>query len=285
MAKKKTAQPNRNRGAIQANPGTSYKELMQMLNVLGFVKIRQKGSHQIFMSPTGRKISLPAKKKKSELMSPHYEKQIGAAMMNPMDPMVGVAFILDAMMSTGGSCANYLVKEHIKIYKDLERDGLVKITLIDGPSIIKYEDGPLEVYTICADITPKGRRLHKKLRERGALDDPMMEQVFDLLEKSDKKKVKNPSMSLRQDMAEAEREARDRNPSKKRKSKAPTAAELKSECRRLWEHYCERPNKTRLKDVLKHCEKMAESSAKSVKEERARCMRSARREMKKLGMK
>jgi len=264
MAKKKTAQPNRNRGAIQANPGTSYKELMQMLNVLGFIKIRQKGSHQIFMSPTGRKVSIPAKKKKSEIM---------------------VAFILDAMMSTGGSCANYLVKEHIKIYKDLERDGLVKITLIDGPSIIKYEDGPLEVYTICADITPKGRRLHKKLRERGALDDPMMEQVFDLLEKSDKKKVKNPSMSLRQDMAEAEREARDRNPSKKRKSKAPTAAELKSECRRLWEHYCERPNKTRLKDVLKHCEKMAESSAKSVKEERARCMRSARREMKKLGMK
>jgi len=36
---------------------------------------------------------------------------------------------------------------------------------------------------------------------------------------------------------------------------------------------------------MKHCEKMAESTAKSVKEERARCMRSARREMKKLGMK
>ena len=67
--------------------------------------------------------------------------------------------------------------------------------------------------------------------------------------------------------------------------KAPTAAALKSECRRLWEHYCERPNKTRLRAVIKHCDLMAESSAKSVKEERARCMRSARREMKKLGMK
>jgi len=70
-----------------------------------------------------------------------------------------------------------------------------------------------------------------------------------------------------------------------RKPKAGSAAELKSECRRLWEHYCERPNKTRLKAVMKHCEKMAESTAKSVKEERQRCMRSARREMKKLGMK
>jgi len=70
-----------------------------------------------------------------------------------------------------------------------------------------------------------------------------------------------------------------------RKPKAGSAAGLVKDCRRLWEHYCERPNKTRLKAVLKHCEKMAESSAKSVKEERARCMRSARREMKKLGMK
>jgi hypothetical protein len=79
------------------------------------------------------------------------------------------------------------------------------------------------------------------------------------------------------------RRRRKTNPS--RKTKSPTASDLKKECRRLWEHYCERPNKTRLRAVMKHCELMAESSAKSVKEERARCMRSVRREMKKLGMK
>jgi hypothetical protein len=75
------------------------------------------------------------------------------------------------------------------------------------------------------------------------------------------------------------------NPARKPRSKSPTASDLKKECRRLWEHYCERPNKTRLKAVIKHCDLMAKSSAKSVKEERARCMRSVRREMKKLGMK
>ena len=69
------------------------------------------------------------------------------------------------------------------------------------------------------------------------------------------------------------------------KKRTSGAGDMVRECKRLWEHYCERPGKTRLKAVLKHCEKMAESSAKSVKEERARCMRSARREMKKLGMK
>ena len=70
-----------------------------------------------------------------------------------------------------------------------------------------------------------------------------------------------------------------------RKPKAGSAAGLKSECRRLWEHYCERPNKTRLKAVIKHCDLMAESSAKSVKQERARCLRSAKSEAKMLGLK
>ena len=69
-----------------------------------------------------------------------------------------------------------------------------------------------------------------------------------------------------------------------RKPKAGSAAGLVKECRRLWDHYCERPGKTRLKAVMKHCELMAESTAKSVKEERQRCMRAARREAKKLGM-
>lgn len=72
---------------------------------------------------------------------------------------------------------------------------------------------------------------------------------------------------------------------RKARSKSTTAAELKKECRRLWERYCERPNKTRLRAVMRHCELMAESSAKTVKEERARCMRAARSEAKKIGLK
>ena len=73
------------------------------------------------------------------------------------------------------------------------------------------------------------------------------------------------------------------NPRRKktvRKPKADSAAALKSECRQLWDHYCERPGVTRLRKCAKHCEKMAESAAKSVKQERQKCMRAIRAEAK-----
>ena len=65
------------------------------------------------------------------------------------------------------------------------------------------------------------------------------------------------------------------------KTKPPTARELVKQCRDLWTHYCERPNKTRLRPVIKHLETMKASSAKTVKEERARCLRAANKEAKK----
>ncbi len=83
------------------------------------------------------------------------------------------------------------------------------------------------------------------------------------------------------------------NPKKKRRakkkaSKKPkkgSARELIATCRKHWDTYCERPNKTNLKKVFKHLDKMAESTAKSVKDERRKCMRSARAEAKDLGLK
>jgi len=69
------------------------------------------------------------------------------------------------------------------------------------------------------------------------------------------------------------------------RSKNPMGArELIKQCRAHWEHYCERPNKTRLKAILKHLEVMKGSKAKSVKEERSRCLRAANREKKKYGL-
>lgn len=68
-------------------------------------------------------------------------------------------------------------------------------------------------------------------------------------------------------------------------SRSSTANDLKNECRRLWDSYCERPNKTRLKAVIKHCEKMKSSKCESVRRERDRCMRAARSEAKELGVK
>lgn len=77
------------------------------------------------------------------------------------------------------------------------------------------------------------------------------------------------------------------NPKKKKtsRSKGPSAKTLISKCQKLWDHYCKRPSKKRLQEVLDHLEKMKGSSAKSVKEERARCLRAANKEAKRLKMK
>jgi len=69
------------------------------------------------------------------------------------------------------------------------------------------------------------------------------------------------------------------------RAKCPPAATLVKKCRKLWESYCERPSKTRLKTVFEHLELMKQSKAKSCKEERARCLRAANKEAKRLGMK
>jgi hypothetical protein len=81
-----------------------------------------------------------------------------------------------------------------------------------------------------------------------------------------------------------------RNPKKKNPKKAKKAARratpewqrLINRCQKLWEHYCERPGKKRLKDVLAHLKKMKESESAKVKAERRRCLRVAKAEAKKL---
>ncbi len=72
---------------------------------------------------------------------------------------------------------------------------------------------------------------------------------------------------------------------KKTKRNPDSAKSLISKCQKLWDHYCERPGKTRLQAVFKHLEKMEKSTAKTVKAELRRCKRSARAEAKRLGMK
>jgi len=85
--------------------------------------------------------------------------------------------------------------------------------------------------------------------------------------------------------------SRTSNPSKKKtakkatKRKAPLAKTLISKCQKAWDHYCERPSKKRIKEVFDHLEVMKESSAKTVKDERARCLRAANKEAKRLKMK
>ena len=69
------------------------------------------------------------------------------------------------------------------------------------------------------------------------------------------------------------------------KKKTPPYQLLINRCRKLWDHYCERPSKARLKPVLEHLDKMKASTSKKVADERKRCLRVANKEARSLKMK
>jgi len=66
----------------QLNPALNYRRLRDILRSKGFKFVRQKGSHEIYVSPTGKTIVLP-RRKSGHQMHPKFEKQILAA-SNPM---------------------------------------------------------------------------------------------------------------------------------------------------------------------------------------------------------
>jgi hypothetical protein len=69
------------------------------------------------------------------------------------------------------------------------------------------------------------------------------------------------------------------------RKKTPPYQLLINRCQKLWDHYCERPSKTRLKPVLEHLEKMKASTSKKVADERKSCLRVANKEARRLKMK
>ena len=71
----------------------------------------------------------------------------------------------------------------------------------------------------------------------------------------------------------------------KPRKKTPPSTRLINRCQKLWDAYCEKPTKKNLRAVLEHLEKMKESKSKKVKGERARCLRVANKEAKRLKMK
>lgn len=84
------------------------------------------------------------------------------------------------------------------------------------------------------------------------------------------------------------------NPGKKERRSIPKAQldtshwdaySLIKTCQELWESYCERPSKKRIKAVLDHLETMKASKSAKVKSERQRCLRAARAEAREFGMK
>jgi len=65
------------------NPSLTYRKLKSLLKQKGFRFIRQKGSHEIYESPTGKQFVLP-RRKGGKQMAPFYEKQLMAA-SNPVN--------------------------------------------------------------------------------------------------------------------------------------------------------------------------------------------------------
>ena len=76
------------------------------------------------------------------------------------------------------------------------------------------------------------------------------------------------------------------NPKKKTARKSTPAWQRSiRRCQKLWEHYCERPSKKRLQDVLKHMETMKASTSKKVVDEYKVCLRAVNKEKKRWKLK
>ena len=68
----------------------------------------------------------------------------------------------------------------------------------------------------------------------------------------------------------------------KNPKKASDPTSLIDKCRKLWDQYCYKPTKKNLRKVIDHLEVMKISNSENVKKERARCLRAANREAKRL---
>lgn len=75
-----------------------------------------------------------------------------------------------------------------------------------------------------------------------------------------------------------------RRPSGNPRKSTPEWKKLCDRCQNLWDAYCERPTRKRLREIFAHLDKMAKSPSKKVKDERARCLRAANKEANRLRM-
>lgn len=90
----------------------------------------------------------------------------------------------------------------------------------------------------------------------------------------------------------SKKKASKKKPAKKKATKKKATRKTKPEwqklidkCRKLWDDYCERPSKKRLKPVIEHLEKMKASTSKKVADERKSCLRIANKEARRLKLK
>lgn len=88
-------------------------------------------------------------------------------------------------------------------------------------------------------------------------------------------------LSVAADKLESEGGLARHNPSET-SSRRITESELINQCRQLWERYYKKPTKGNLESVFDHIETMKSSKSENVKKERARCLRAANKEAKRL---
>jgi len=166
---------------------------------------------------------------------------------------------------------------------DLQNEGLATIEYISeeyqdpkaGP-----EEGEVLLWDVKAKITPTGKAF---VAQSG-----MMEESYKRQERAIRAmKAERKGRTLKVPLKNPKKKKAKKKAAKKKasKRKGPTALSLIGNCQRKWGSYCVRPSKKRLQVVLDHLEKMKASKAKSVKDERRRCLRSANLEAKRLGMK
>jgi len=133
-------------------------------------------------------------------------------------------------------------------------------------------------------ITPKGLKAYMKLDKE--IIDPVSNPRSK--KKASKKKVaKKKATKKKATKKVAKKKVAKKKATKKKvaRKKTPEWQLLINRCRKLWDHYCERPSKKRLKPVLEHLEKMKASTSKKVADERKACLRIANKEARSLKMK
>jgi len=188
------------KGEFVANPKgrDSHRDILKLLKELGFEMIRQKGSHQIFISPTGHTVSVP-RKKGSEVMGPIYRKQIEAALQNPSKLKLSEAFLLASLSNSDSGCINSVLESQVKIYKKLEKLGFIEIDSIDGPhldsNISPGED--IYLYTVCAKVTSRGVEYAKKGGTMRILEDEAIMAVIRMMDEGEDSRKKNPTTTSR----------------------------------------------------------------------------------------
>ena len=187
--------------------------------------------------------------------------------------------------------ARLLKKKPLAYWQEILRIGRAKAAALEEHLDLGSNDFAID---FSADIVGHGKRMYDRMMSdpkwaKKQLDSEKygLENFFYIFPHDETKSAKDVT---KRELAESYRKLtknpkkKKKAPKKKRKGSTP-ASSLINRCQKLWDEYCDKPTKKRLRAVLEHLDKMKTSTSKTVKAERSQCLRVANREAKRLKLK